>query len=166
MVRYRWGGLKILVRFEIDACLPGDWTSGAERDIAQLLGDLSVGDTSTGDHAKTLSTDPDPSKTVPPRDEGPEALNVLHRSDPAVQPSQESLLELKARKWTRAHNPLETFAQLAFSQTPHLDVGRHKEGDFGLEPLEIVDLEGSEMQNVAKDQEVIWGEWLSCCREW
>ena len=141
LVRYCFGGMNVLVRFEIDASLPTESEqqhageeSGKrpdEQSLNNLMNSLVI------DRSPETPLEDSPIRIIP--------SNLAH-------PPQSSLIEIKTRKWTRALDPTDTYGQLVFSQTPHLFVGRHKDGDFGVAPIDKLDLDGEEMVAVGREQ--------------
>ena len=140
-------GLKMIIRFEVDACLPTETstarttktrTSDTKRsgrkspelnldEIAESFGNMDLRTsprvpTSPTTTTTTSSSSPAPSSTSP-------ALNIIRAG---TQVPQESLLEVASRSkyfidqldWN------ELYPQLAISQTPGLRLGVHERGTF------------------------------------
>jgi hypothetical protein len=126
--------IKLIVRFEVDACLPTDTSTAktgsdtkrsakkapelALDDLVDALGDMNLtSPPTTATPTTTSSSSPSP------------ALNIIRAG---TQVPQESLLEVASRSkyfidqldWN------ELYPQLAISQTPGLRLGVHERGTF------------------------------------
>jgi hypothetical protein len=157
VLRYRrahnvfWGeqdmlDMKMMVRFEVDACLPTETstattkktgTSDTKRpgrkspelaldELADALGNM---DLRTSSRVPTSTTITSSSSSSPPPSSASTALNIIRAG---TQVPQESLLEVASRSkyfidqldWN------ELYPQLAVSQTPGLRLGVHERGTF------------------------------------
>jgi hypothetical protein len=126
-----FGGLKILLRFEVDACMG----SSDFDDLASAFSGLDV------TPAIPLSTG---TSSVMP------GISVIHTT-PRTLVAQSSLIELKTRA---SHRPLdwtETYPQLYLSQTAYLYLAKHTKGNFGA--VEKIKLAGDSMKVYAKQAE-------------
>jgi len=126
--------MKMIVRFEVDSCLPTDKSDTkrsakepvpAVDDLADALGSISLSSST----AASESTSPSSSPT---------AINILHAG---TQVPQDALLEVASRS-TFFINQLdwnELYPQLALSQTPGLRLGVHERGKFTeLRELQVI----------------------------
>jgi len=80
-------------------------------------------------------------------------IRVIPSNHP--HPPQSSLIEIKTHNWTRALDLNDTYGQLVFSQTPWLYVGRHKEGDFSVEPVQKLSLDDVDFLRTAEEQKEV-----------
>ncbi|KAK7050562.1 hypothetical protein R3P38DRAFT_2865875 [Favolaschia claudopus] len=120
VVKYDLDGLRMVVRFEVDACLPASAkakSSGSAKastidDLVASLGEVKLG----GASAKTTSTTT-------------HGLTVLPGGGSV---SHSSLLELTTRTERRAaeFDWKDAYPQLFFSQTPHHFLAVHYQGRF------------------------------------
>jgi hypothetical protein len=133
-ITYDMLDIKLIVRFEVDACLPTDTSTAktgsdtkrsakkapelALDDLVDALGDMNLtSPPTTATPTTTSSSSPSP------------ALNIIRAG---TQVPQESLLEVASRSkyfidqldWN------ELYPQLAISQTPGLRLGVHERGTF------------------------------------
>jgi len=107
-----FGGLKMVVRFEVDACLPCDALSTSSSHDSTVLPE-SGGRPTTGKPSSRLSSNPHDVKIIRAGSQVP----------------QTHLLEIKTHsrsnpKWAR------TYPQLYLSQTPHIYYASHTKGVF------------------------------------
>ena len=129
-----FGGLKILLRFEVDAC-----TGSSDFD------DLASGFSGLG------ITPVIPLPTGTSTGSGMSGISVI-QTTPRTLVAQSSLIELKTRA---SHRPLdwtETYPQLYLSQTAYLYLAKHTKGNFGA--VEKIKLTGDSMKIYAKQAEV------------
>jgi len=141
-ITYDMVDIKMMVRFEVDACLPTETsvatttktgTSDTKRpgrkspelaldELADALGNMDLRTSPRVPTSPTTSSSPAPSSPSP-------ALNIIRAG---TQVPQESLLEVASRSkyfidqldWN------ELYPQLAISQTPGLRLGVHERGTF------------------------------------
>ncbi|KAL0631015.1 hypothetical protein Q9L58_010133 [Maublancomyces gigas] len=120
IVQYNLCGLKLVVRFEVDASTHVGTVVDADT-LSSLLGGVSLAPVcdSTTFHVTRRGT------LVP----------------------QESVLEIKTRAVSRTLDLADVLPQLWFSETPALAVGYHSRGRFGSVKPEKMDLEGWERNN-------------------
>jgi hypothetical protein len=131
IVTYDFDGLKMVVRFEVDACLPSDHpgsnvTRGPRADDedddpdAALLGALSGLSIGTGSKSATTSS-PSPLTSTD--------LKIFRAG---IQVSQSDLLEMTTRSEMSAANFDwgDAYPQLYLSQTPHHYLAVHRGGTF------------------------------------
>ena len=126
-------GLNMVVRYEVDACLPSaspkKHASRASQssnpdDLADALAGLNITSSKPANTlAVALPLSPQASSASPP------LLRIVHAG--AEQP-QESIIELTTRSENYIHklNWAEIFPQLYLSQTPHFYTGVHSAGRF------------------------------------
>ena len=139
-------GLKLVVRFEVDACLPSVTPnrgtspvtqSSDPDDLTEALAGLNITTNPPATPAGVLSS---PSMAFL---EGSPPLRIIHAGAAQLQ---ESIIELTTRSenYTQNLDWAEVFPQLYLSQTPHLYVGVHSVGRFfdvrkqSLDSLEMV----------------------------
>lgn len=108
------GELRLLVRFEVDACLEGEADSSLGGLVSQTAS-LNIAATS-GQMA---------SESSHPIING---LKVVHTSNPMAP--QRSLVEIKTKKSHAQIKWNDVYPQLYLSGTPHLMVGYHLSGRF------------------------------------
>ena len=117
--------LKMVVRFEADACLPTAGSSAPKKttasvdDLADALGGMAIKQSSS---ATTKTASSSPSSSSP-------AINIVRAG---TQVPQENLLELTSRSayYVDQLDWNEIYPQLALSQTPALYMGVHERGAF------------------------------------
>jgi hypothetical protein len=120
--------MKMIVRFEVDSCLPNDTMtdtkpSAKEEPALPAVDDLAdaLGSINLSSSAASESTSSSPSS--------PTAINIIHAG---TQVPQDTLLEVASRS-TYFVNQLdwnELYPQLALSRTPGLRLGVHERGKF------------------------------------
>jgi hypothetical protein len=128
-----FGGLKVLLRFEVDAC------TGVDAD------DLSSAFSGLG-----ITSNNSPASTTARSSSAISGISIV-RTTPRTLVPQSSLIELKTRA---SHKPLdwdEVYPQLYLSQTPYLYLAKHTRGAFI--GVESVQLAGSSMRTHAKRAE-------------
>src|SRR5260221_7893034 len=126
--------LKMIVRFEVDSCLPTDKSDtkpSAKEEPVTAVDDLAdaLGSISLSSSAASESTSPSSS---------PGAINILHAG---TQVPQDALLEVASRSayFVNQLDWNELYAQLALSQTPGLRLGVHERGKFTeLRELQVI----------------------------
>lgn len=133
IVKFKFFGLNMVVRYEVDACLPSaspkKHASRASQssnpdDLADALAGLNITSSKPANTlAVALPLSPQASSASPP------LLRIVHAG--AEQP-QESIIELTTRSENYIHklNWAEIFPQLYLSQTPHFYTGVHSAGRF------------------------------------
>ncbi|KAI0369423.1 hypothetical protein BV20DRAFT_1036524 [Pilatotrama ljubarskyi] len=111
IVQYDLEGVRLVVRFEVDACNPVD------EDPSELLANLALSFASL------------PSTPSPPPDQSGTDITVLRGG---IQTPQSSLIEIATRspKGLATHKWYETYTQLFLSQTSHFYVAVHHNGLF------------------------------------
>lgn len=128
--------MKMIVRFEVDSCLPIDKSdtkrSAKEKpvpavdDLADALGSISLSSSSTAASESTSSS------------LSPAAINILRAGS---QVPQDALLEVASRSlhYVDQLDWNELYPQLALSQTPGLRLGVHDRGKFTeLRELQVI----------------------------
>src|SRR5712691_10133241 len=126
--------LKMIVRFEVDSCLPTDKSDtkrSAKEEPVPAVDDLAdaLGSISLSSSAASESTSPSSS---------PGAINIIHAG---TQVPQEALLEVASRSayFVDQLDWNELYAQLALSHTPGLRLGVHERGKFPeLRELQVI----------------------------
>ncbi|TFY81636.1 hypothetical protein EWM64_g2373, partial [Hericium alpestre] len=103
IVKYDFFGLNMMVRFEVDACLPSDEGATELDNLANSLATLDVA-------SETAST------------------GGIHIIRAGSEVPQQSLIELKTTKRSKHVIWSEVFPQLHLSQTPWFYVGFHENG--------------------------------------
>ncbi|KAG6902422.1 hypothetical protein C0995_000348 [Termitomyces sp. Mi166 len=131
IVRYNLNGLKLVVRFEVDACVsavslktsqPRTTASSSGNDLDDIIGALS------GVSLRTGSAAPPPTKAT----EGSEAFPTITIISGGFVVPQSSIIELTTRSTYNASNYdwKENYPQLFLSQTPHHFLAVHERGFF------------------------------------
>lgn len=134
MVTYRFVGMKLLVRFDVDACL-------------ELPASIS-------DQNKPVDV------AIPAADErawvdsGGAAMPRLIEVVPSGyhHPSHSTLLEIKSRHIRKRVDLADIYGQLVFSQNPRCYIARHNRHDYSVAPVEKYRLDGVEFAQVSKKQ--------------
>ncbi|KAL0960466.1 hypothetical protein HGRIS_005509 [Hohenbuehelia grisea] len=142
IISYNMAGLDIIVRFEVDACLPSPSstaTGASVDDLADQLAEVAL-TTSPGSGNDTLSSSPPP-------------LQV--RAGGSWNVEQSSLIEVTTRSSFNAENFdwKEAFPQLWLSQTQHHFMAVHDRGVFSSMRKARLDSEGM----VSLEKESQWG---------
>ncbi|KAG9013886.1 hypothetical protein FRB94_004266 [Tulasnella sp. JGI-2019a] len=123
------GGIKVLLRFEVDACTG-----------TPAIGNQVEEDTLTAAFASlTTNTRRFPGLTV-------------RRSVSRTIAPQSTIIELKTRAARKALDWRDTYPQLYLSQTPYLYLAKHERGDFM--PVERYEITGPELRRYAGQAEV------------
>ncbi|KAL1946157.1 hypothetical protein VTO73DRAFT_15284 [Trametes versicolor] len=124
IVQYDLEGLRLVVRYEVDACLIDD------EDPSDLLASLSLSSSSSPSHP-TPRPPASPSNPThrSPSPHSDTSLTVVRGGAPVPQ---SSLIELATRspKGLLAHKWHETYTQLLLAQTPHFFLAVHHNGSF------------------------------------
>ncbi|KAF9063294.1 hypothetical protein BDP27DRAFT_1335277 [Rhodocollybia butyracea] len=125
IVKYDLNGLKVVVRFEVDACLPPVVSSSTNRNRSSTIDDLTLALSST-----SISSKSGPPVTFTSIPVGG-ALSLRVGEGGSVVP-QTSLIELSTRSRKRLvdNRWKEDFPQLFLSQTPYHYLGAHDSGHF------------------------------------
>jgi len=110
IVSYNFGGLKIVLRYSVDACLPLEFGDGDE--LADLVSNLKLGSANKSDRASDFGE-----------------LNIITAGS---EIPQSSIIEIKTRSERSVANFdwAEAYPQLYLSQTPLLYLGIHNRGRF------------------------------------
>jgi hypothetical protein len=104
IIRYKFGGLCCLVRFEVDVCMPDRRTAApVEDDLSELVGGLAL------------------------HEDNPSQIRTTRQGNLV---SQSSIGEVKTRAAHRQLDMSDVLPQLWFSQTSRLVVGYHRGGRF------------------------------------
>ncbi|KAG6864833.1 hypothetical protein C0991_006893, partial [Blastosporella zonata] len=144
IVRYDMNGLKLVVRFEVDACIPAE--SPTASPVASPSGDLdSIIDALSG---VSLRTDP-AMPTLSTASLGTSAVTVIPGG--SIVP-QSSIAELTTRSTQNASNFdwKESYPQLFLSQTAHHFLAVHERGYF--KEINKRKLESPELKKLAVDE--------------
>jgi hypothetical protein len=140
MVRYGFGGIDMIVRFELDAvaeAAPG--ACNDDRSLAEAMGGTSVKST-----------------LLPlPRYTEIKAGITIYRT-PYPSPPFSSFIEKKTRSAKGELDFIDIYGQLIFSQTPHPYVARHTRGYFS--SLEKVSLGEGKLRDIAASTQGIMGK--------
>jgi hypothetical protein len=137
--------MKMMVRFEVDACLPTETSTATSKktgtsdtkrsgrkspelaldELADALGNMDLHTSSRVPTSPTITT----SSSSPPPSSASSALNIIRAG---TQVPQESLLEVASRSkyFIEQLDWNELYPQLAVSQTPGLRLGVHERGTF------------------------------------
>ncbi|KDQ49911.1 hypothetical protein JAAARDRAFT_74462 [Jaapia argillacea MUCL 33604] len=123
IVKYDFDGLKMVVRFEVDACIPPPATkrdlSSASNvdDLIDSLANVNIKDDKSGDPSQTIAGGASPT------------LKIIHAGS---EVPQSNIVELGTRseRNLETYSWIETYPQLFLSQTPHHFLGVHKNGRF------------------------------------
>lgn len=118
IIEYEFGGMKLMMRFEVDACLPAASTLDLD-DLTKGLGGLSI----------------TKKKKEPTSGSNPDTLTGLIRIIPSGElVSQDRLVEVTTRseKTFSKLNWGDPYPQIYLSQTPHLHVAVHQFGTFNV----------------------------------
>lgn len=121
IVQYNVCGLKLVVRFEVDASTNVNTSVDPDDTLSSLLGAVSI--------APVCDSD------------------TFHVTRRGTLVPQESVLEIKTRAVSRILDLEDVLPQLWFSGTPALAVGYHRRGRFGSVKPEKMDLEAWERDN-------------------
>ncbi|KAF8841510.1 hypothetical protein BDN67DRAFT_1068471 [Paxillus ammoniavirescens] len=143
IVSYDFGGLKVLLRFEVDACVAA--SASNEDELLAAFSTLKVG--SRGAAVTTAPSTVTPSTTS--------ALSVNFTVPRSLTP-QGNMIEIKTRALKRQIDWTEVYPQLYLSQTAYLYLAKHDRGTF--QPVEKVQLNGAVMQSHAKGAETSIGK--------
>ncbi|KAF9240054.1 hypothetical protein BU15DRAFT_46128 [Melanogaster broomeanus] len=142
IVSYDFGGLKILLRFEVDACLSA---STSDDEFLESFSSLNIG--SRGAAATTAPPASAPTTTS--------ALAVQFTVPRTLTP-QSDMIEIKTRASHRALDWTEIYPQLYLSQTAYLYVAKHERGNF--QTVEKTLLNSATMRPYAKQAETSMGQ--------
>ncbi|KIJ16236.1 hypothetical protein PAXINDRAFT_176296 [Paxillus involutus ATCC 200175] len=143
IVSYDFGGLKVLLRFEVDACVAASASSDDE-----LLGAFST--LKIGSRGAAVTTAP---STVTPSTTSALSVNL---TVPRTLTPQGNMIEIKTRALKRQIDWTEVYPQLYLSQTAYLYLAKHDRGTF--QPVEKVQLNGAVLQSHAKEAETSIGK--------
>lgn len=136
-----FGGLNILLRFEVDACT--GISSQDPDDLAAALSGLKIKSSNSAAETSVSARMP------------MEGISII-RTTPRTLVAQSTLIELKTRA---SHRPLdwaEAYPQLYLSQTAYLYLAKHNRGNFNIP--EKIQLAGNDMKVHAKQAEVGMGK--------
>lgn len=142
MISIDIGGLKILLRFTIEACTSSTNDTNDEDDLLAAFSGLGIGGASASRSRDTKK----PEATVPTV----RGVSITQTTPRKVVP-QASLIELKTRAAKREIDWAEIYPQLYLSQTAFLYIAKHERGNFNT--LEKVELGSVSMQTHARHAE-------------
>jgi len=148
IISINFGGLKVLLRFEVDAC-----TGVADSDPDDLAAAFSG--LGLKPSASAVATDKTTRTAIP-------GISIIPTT-PRKLAAQSSLIEMKTRA---SHRPLdwaEAYPQLYLSQTTYLYLAQHNRGNFS--HVEKVSLAGDTMKVYAKQAEAGMGKLKSVLDE-
>lgn len=146
MLNQDLNGLKMAVRFEVDACIPS--AASASRPV-QSIDDLA-------DSLAGITLAPASSSSAPPTES--KSSNGLTILDGGALVPHSSLVELTTRSERRQaeFDWADAYPQLFFSQTPHHFLAVHNRGRFAavnkrkLASSELLDVEGTIQPSLKK----------------
>ncbi|KAI0310145.1 hypothetical protein OF83DRAFT_1166709 [Amylostereum chailletii] len=142
IIKYDFYGLKMVVRFEVDACLPtstppatSSSPAATSDDLSDLLSSMNVAGSSAAQKSKNAATSGTKDSTSP-------SLNIVNAGS---EVPQSAIVELTTRseRWFHTFDWAEALPQLYLSATPHLYVGLHNRGTFS--EVRKYELNGQEM---------------------
>jgi hypothetical protein len=136
IISINFGGLKILLRFEVHACT--GVTSHDPDDLVAALSGLEI-----------KSDDPTVETSVSTR-KHIEGITII-RTTPRTPVAQSTLIQIKTRASHRELNWAEAYPQLYLSQTAYVYLAKHTRGNFG--DVEKIQLAGDSMKVHAKQAE-------------
>ncbi|GLB38579.1 putative geranylgeranyl pyrophosphate synthetase [Lyophyllum shimeji] len=151
IVRYDLNGLKMVVRFEVDACIPSEAPAppkstatavGSSSNIDDLIGALS---------GVTLRTEGSHPPLSPPASKGSDTFPKVTVIPGGSVVPQSSIVEMTTRSLFNAasFDWVESYSQLFFSQTPHHFLAIHERGRF--REVKKRKLESAELKKLAAD---------------
>lgn len=152
MVRYEFGGIEVLVRFELDAVtqqvptVKSATSTAGSLGVKTLAGSLSHMTISTRNGGAALK--------LPSGFETKLGMKIYRTPYPS--PPLSSFIEKKTRTANGQLDYIDIYGQLVFSQTPHLYVARHNRGNF--QDLEQVSLGSGKLAKIAKVTEGVMGK--------
>ncbi|KAI5989813.1 hypothetical protein F5J12DRAFT_727783 [Pisolithus orientalis] len=126
IITYDFGGIKVLLRYEVDACVELE----SEHDYLFASSAMSV---------ETRETSAFPDDSAYSSQFG---MKIKLTSPRSVLP-QSSVIEIKTRSARRELDWKEVYPQLYLSQTPYLYLAKHTRGTFG--PVEKVQINSQGM---------------------
>ncbi|KAL4063769.1 hypothetical protein J3A83DRAFT_969411 [Scleroderma citrinum] len=153
IVTYDFGGLRVLLRYEVDACTE---SKSDDSDLLTSFSSLTIGDqrpTSQQDLAYVNRF----------------GIRVKLTNPRSVVP-QSRVIEIKTRSSHRTLDWKEAYPQLYLSQTPYLYLAKHTKGSF--HPVEKINLNGqavipyaNEAKGAMSKLEVLLGSILKAVRK-
>jgi hypothetical protein len=146
MVRYEFGGMDMIVRFELDAVTEAASPPSKNDSLVDAMRGTSV--------ESTL--------LPPPRYAESKAGLTIYRT-PYPSPPLSSFIEKKTRSAKGELDYIDINGQLIFSQTPHLYVARHTRGYFS--SLEKVSLGEGKLRDIAISTTGIMGKGAGMIKE-
>ncbi|KAI9065981.1 hypothetical protein FKP32DRAFT_1566831 [Trametes sanguinea] len=160
IVQYDLGGLKIVVRFEVDACIAGSVSARGIRQAGQGRGAQVA--TVVAELADILAgLDLFSTTASQPESLGASPIQVIRAG--SIVPA-DSIIELTSRSVRYIHEFSwdEKYPQLVLSQTPHLYLGGHDRGTF--QQIRKYRLGGSELRHVESASQQIFKQLVSILR--
>ncbi|KZT69561.1 hypothetical protein DAEQUDRAFT_765400 [Daedalea quercina L-15889] len=126
IVNYDFGGLNMVVRFSVDACIPPPSTS--TQDAHQQVDMVDTDDLSSMLSNMGIATSLDQGVEID-REASTSDLDVIRAGKPVPQ---SSLIEITTRteRNARSYNWTDTYPQLYFSQTAYRFMAIHDHGNF------------------------------------
>ena len=146
MVRYEFGGIDMIVRFELDAVTEAAPRFETDDSLVDAMRGTSID--------STLLPLPDHTETKA-------GLNIYRTSYPS--PPLSSFIEKKTRSSKGELDYIDIYGQLIFSQTPHLYVARHTRGLFT--SLEKVSLGEGKLRDIETSTTGIMGKVAGMIKE-
>lgn len=138
LVSYRFAGIKMLVRFDIDACLQTPDRMQADDEDEDGLAELLAGTKLEGEGQK--ATDDNQIEIVP--------SGYAHSA-------YNDLLEIKTRTTRKQLDLSDIYGQLVFSQTQNFYLARHDRHEYSIAPVQKLKLDGPEFDEIRKKQEPV-----------
>ncbi|WWC86928.1 uncharacterized protein L201_001808 [Kwoniella dendrophila CBS 6074] len=132
LVKYKFAGLVMIVRYEIDAALPPSSTSTK----------------TISSKNKTLS----PQETITTPHFDPESGLNISKTPETRYPKQSELIEMKTRTIKRDIDFEDAYGQMVFSQISNLYYSRHDQGDFKW-PTQKFEMGKGKFKSLAKSAE-------------
>jgi hypothetical protein len=146
LVRYEFGGIDMIVRFELDAVTEAAPPAKNNDSLLDAMRGTSV-----------------KSRPLPlPRYSETKAGLTIYRT-PYPSPPLSSFIEKKTRSSKGELDYIDIYGQLVLSQTPHLYVARHTRGYFS--SLEKVSLGEGKLMDIAQSTQGIMGKVAGMIKE-
>ncbi|KAA1472274.1 hypothetical protein DENSPDRAFT_850802 [Dentipellis sp. KUC8613] len=127
ITKYDFFGLSLIVRYEVDACLPGKAPANAKGNNASQP--AAPASSNVDDLTSTLASVSVSQQQSPTTGASSSSLNIIHAGR---QVPQSSVIELTTRSQNYIHllDWSDVFPQLYLSQTPLFYLGVHQRGEF------------------------------------
>ncbi|KAI0642899.1 hypothetical protein C8Q79DRAFT_1012907 [Trametes meyenii] len=161
IVKYDFGGLKMVVRFEVDACTAPQPTSTTATRRASATASQAPPRRSTDNDAPNVDSLAEvlaglgvSSTAVDPTPSPNTAASMVSVIRAGTQVPQDAIVELvtRADRFVHQFDWEEKYPQLLLSYTPHLFLGIHNRGLF--DRVEKYSLGGAELRHVESDPNI------------